>query len=306
MYYYCRKFIQGGQYTKTNRIDGKVVIVTGCNTGIGKETVLELAARGAHIHMACRDQAKCDEAREDVISRTGNSHIYSRVLDLSSMESIRSFAKKFIEEEQRLDILINNAGVMAMPRTLTKDGFEMQIGVNHMGHFLLTNLLLDLLKSSAPSRIVVLSSIAHHFGNINKEDLNSEKSYNKFQAYSQSKLANVLFSRELSKRLIGTGVTVNSVHPGIVKTQLGRYLIHTHVRTVINPFLQYFFKTPASGAQTTLAVALDPQFEKVSGKYFRDCKIVTEGSAARNDETAAWLWDTSDKWTKLSQTSNPV
>lgn len=195
---------------------------------------------------------------------------------------------------------------MAMPRILTKDGFEMQIGVNHMGHFLLTNLLLDMLKSSAPSRIVVLSSIAHRFGNINKDDLNSEKSYNKFQAYSQSKLANVMFSRELSKRLNGTGVTVNSVHPGIVKTELGRYLIHTHVRTVINPFLQYFFKTPASGAQTTLAVTLDPELEKVSGKYFRDCKIVTEGLAARNDETAAWLWDASDKWTKLSQTSSPV
>lgn len=182
----------------------------------------------------------------------------------------------------------------------------MQIGVNHMGHFLLTNLLLDMLKASAPSRIVVLSSIAHHFGAINKDDFNSEKSYNKFKAYSQSKLANVLFSRELSKRLNGTGVTVNSVHPGIVKTELGRHLIHSHVRTVINPLLQYFFKTPASGAQTTLTVTLDPQLEKVSGKYFSDCKIVTEGSAARNDETAAWLWDASDKWTKLSQTSSPV
>lgn len=193
-----------------------------------------------------------------------------------------------------------------MPKMLTKDGFEMQIGVNHMGHFLLTNLLLDMLKSSAPSRIVVLSSIAHHFGSINQDDLNSEKSYNKFKAYSQSKLANVLFSRELSKRLMGTGVTVNSVHPGVVKTELGRYLIHNHVRRVINPFLQYFFKTPASGAQTTLAVTLDPQLEKVSGKYFRDCKIVSESSAARNDETAAWLWEASEKWTKLSQTSSPV
>lgn len=193
---------------------------------------------------------------------------------------------------------------MAMPKSLTKDGFEMQIGVNHMGHYLLTNLLLDLLKASSPSRIVVLSSLAHRWGNINKEDLNSEQGYNKYKAYSQSKLANVLFSRELSKRLAGSGVTVNTVHPGVVKTELGRHLIHSHVRTIINPFVYFFFKTPKSGAQTSLAVALDPELEKISGKYFSDCKIKSEGNVARNDETAEWLWETSDKWTKLSESTS--
>lgn len=205
-----------------------------------------------------------------------------------------------------MDILINNAGVMAMPRNLTKDGFEMQLGVNHMGHFLLTNLLLDLLKSSAPSRIVVLSSLAHYWGKIDREDLNSEKAYNKYKAYSQSKLANVLFVRELSKRLAGTGVTVNAVHPGVVKTELGRHLIHSYIRTVINPFVYFFFKTPRSGAQTSLAVALDEDLEKVTGKYFTDCKIKSEGSVAQDDDTAQWLWQESDKWTKLSETTNPV
>lgn len=256
--------------------------------------------------MACRDAKKCDEARDDIIARTGNSHVYSRQLDLASLASVRSFAKKFVEDETRLDILINNAGVMAMPRTLTTDGFEMQLGVNHMGHFLLTNLLLDLLKSSAPSRIVVLSSMAHRWGAINREDLNSEKNYNKFRAYSQSKLANVLFVRELNKRLAGTSVTANALHPGVVKTELGRHMIHSTVRKIINPFVYFFFKTPRSGAQTSLCVALDEELEKVSGKYFADCHVRKEGAVAQDDDTALWLWQESDKWTKLTETSSPV
>lgn len=213
---------------------------------------------------------------------------------------------RFLDEQNRLDILINNAGVMASPRMLTKDGYEMQLGVNHMGHFLLTNLLLDALKASAPSRIVVLSSLAHKWGQINRDDLNSEKSYNKYKAYNQSKLANVLFVRELAKRLEGTQVTANAVHPGVVKTELGRHLIHNKVRQIINPFVHYFFKTPTSGAQTTLAVALDPSLEKVSGKYFSDCKVKKEGLTARDDEMAKWLWEESEKWTKLSTIKQEV
>ncbi|KAJ6633432.1 Retinol dehydrogenase 12 [Pseudolycoriella hygida] len=304
--YIFRKYIQGGQFTKPIRIDGKVVIITGCNSGIGKEAVLDLAARGAHIHMACRDKTKCEEAKNEIIEKTGNTNIFNRELDLASLESIRNFAKKFIQEEKRLDILINNAGVMAIPKCLTKDGFEMQIGVNHMGHFLLTNLLLDLLKASSPSRIINISSIAHQWGSIDKDDLNSEKSYRKYKAYSQSKLANVLFTRALAKRLEGTAVTVNAVHPGIVKTKLGRYLSHSYIRDAVRPISQFFFKSPRSGAQTTLAVALDPELEKVTGKYFSDCKIKKEAAGARDDELAEWLWKTSDEWTKLSASTSPV
>lgn len=296
------------------------------NVGLGKETVLDLAARGAHIHMACRDKVKCEEAKNEIIEKTGNTNIFSRELDLASLDSIRNFAKKleterrrtihqfnefrylfrFIEEEKRLDILINNAGVMAIPKCLTKDGFEMQIGVNHMGHFLLTNLLLDMLKASSPSRIINLSSIAHQWGSMNKDDLNSEKSYSKYNAYSQSKLANVLFTKALAKRLEGTAVTVNAVHPGIVKTELGRYLGNSYGRKLFTPFSHFFFKTPKSGAQTTLAVALDPELEKVSGKYFSDCKVKKEGAAARDEDLAEWLWKTSDEWTKLSASLSPV
>lgn len=182
----------------------------------------------------------------------------------------------------------------------------MQIGVNHMGHFLLTNLLLDMLKSSSPSRIINLASIAHQWGSINKDDLNSEKSYSKYKAYFQSKLANILFTKALAKRLEGTTVTVNAVHPGIVKTELGRYLSHSYVRKLVNPVMYFCFKTPKSGAQTTLTVALDPELEKVTGKYFSDCKIKKEVAIGRDEELAEWLWQTSDEWTKLSASTSPV
>uniref|UniRef100_T1GSZ3 Uncharacterized protein n=1 Tax=Megaselia scalaris TaxID=36166 RepID=T1GSZ3_MEGSC len=174
--------------------------------------------------MACRDPIKCEDARLEIIEKTKNENIFNRTLDLNSLESVRTFANNFLNEETKLDILINNAGVMATPKTLTKDGFEMQLGVNHLGHFLLTNLLLDTLKKSAPSRIVVVSSAIYIFGSINKADLNSEKAYSKVGAYSQSKLANILFTKELTKRLEGTNVTVNCCHPGVVKTELGRHM----------------------------------------------------------------------------------
>lgn len=214
---------------------------------------------------------------------------------------------RFLQEEKRLDILINNAGVMAMPRGVTKDGFEMQLGVNHLGHFLLTNLLLDILKASAPSRIIVLSSLAHKYGEINRDDLNSEKLYNKYTAYSQSKLANILFTQELARRLKGTCVTVNCVHPGIVKTDLGRHLVHSYVKKLIDPFTYYFFKTAKSGAQTTIMLAVEPELEKVSGQYFADCRAQKVApSARRNNNDAEWLWKESEKLTKLSSHSHPV
>lgn len=214
--------MQGGQYTKDTRIDGKVVIITGANSGIGKETAIDLAKRGGKVYIACRNQQRGEDALKEIKEESGSVNVFFLQLDLSSLESIRQFSKKFHEMETQLHILINNAGVMACPRALTKDGFEMQIGTNHMGHFLLTNLLLDLLKQSSPSRIVNVSSLFHWYGRINREDLNSEKSYWKWIAYGQSKLANILFTRELSKKLEGSGVTANVLHPGAVRTGLTR------------------------------------------------------------------------------------
>lgn len=182
-------------------------------------------------------------------------------------------------------------------RRLTKDGLEMQIGTNHFGHFLLTNLLLDVIKDSAPARIVNVSSIAHTFGKINRNDLQSSSSYSSFKAYNQSKLANVLFTRELAKRLQDTGVTANSLHPGVVETNLADNLSFAD-RLLIPP--KVFMKTPLSGAQTQIMLAVDPDVADVTGKYFADCAVTKESCAARNDETAAWLWEESERITQSS------
>ncbi|XP_017472643.1 PREDICTED: retinol dehydrogenase 13-like isoform X3 [Rhagoletis zephyria] len=222
--FFIKDLMQGERFKNAIKAENKVVIVTGSNTGIGKETARELAKRGATVYMACRDMQKCEEARDEIVLETYNKHVYCRQCDLASLESVRKFVESFKKEQQRLDILINNAGVMRCPRLLTKDGFEMQLGVNHMGHFLLTNLMLDLLKKSAPSRIVTVSSLAHTRGEINVADLNSDKSYDPGTAYNQSKLANILFTRELARRLEGTGVTANALHPGVVDTELFRHM----------------------------------------------------------------------------------
>ncbi|XP_060655202.1 retinol dehydrogenase 13-like isoform X1 [Drosophila nasuta] len=298
--YFLRQYMQGGQFEKQTDETGKVVIVTGSNTGIGKETVLELARRGATVYMACRDKKRTDQARLEIIRETNNQNIFFRELDLASLDSIRKFVTGFKGEQDKLHILINNAGVMRCPRMLTKDGFEMQLGVNHIGHFLLTNLLLDVLKKSAPSRIVNVSSLAHTRGAININDLNSEKSYDEGSAYSQSKLANVLFTRELAKRLEGTGVTVNALHPGVVNTELGRHMkiFNTFFgRFILKGLLWPLLKTPKSGAQTTLYAAIDPELNGVSGLYFSDCKPKKMAPAAFDEKTGKLLWEESEKWT---------
>lgn len=182
-------------------------------------------------------------------------------------------------------------------RETTKDGLELQIGTNHFGHFLLTNLLLDMIKSSAPARIINVSSAAHQLGKIRKDDLQCVKSYNRWTAYGTSKLANILFSRALAKRLSGTNVTVNSLHPGAVKTELSRHL--PILRILLLPF-SVFVKTPVSGAQTTVMLAVDPDLDSVTGKYFSDCKIKEETGAAKSDESAEWLWAESEKITHLT------
>uniref|UniRef100_A0A8C0G5A3 Retinol dehydrogenase 14 n=1 Tax=Chelonoidis abingdonii TaxID=106734 RepID=A0A8C0G5A3_CHEAB len=201
----------------------------------------------------------------------------------------------YFKEEPRLDVLINNAGIFQCPYMKTEDGFEMQFGVNHLGHFLLTNLLLGLLKSSAPSRIVVVSSKLYKYGEINFEDLNSEISYNKSFGYSRSKLANILFTRELARRLEGTGVTVNVLHPGIVRTNLGRYMnIPLLAKPLFNLVSWAFFKTPLEGAQTSIYLASSAEVEGVSGKYFGDCKEEELLPKAMDDLVARKLWDISE------------
>ncbi|XP_035465457.1 retinol dehydrogenase 14a [Scophthalmus maximus] len=278
-------------------MDGKTVIVTGANSGIGKATAAGVAKLRGRVVMACRDLSRAEEAAREIRQETGadSTQLVVRQLDLASLASVRAFCRDIIKEEPRLDVLVNNAGVYQCPYTRTEDGFEMQFGVNHLGHFLLTHLLLDLLKRSAPSRIVVVSSKLYKHGHINFEDLNSEHGYNKAFAYSRSKLANLLFTCELAHRLEGSRVTVNALTPGIVRTNLGR---HVHVPVLAKPVFNLLswglFKSPEEGAGTPVHLACSPDVDGVQGKCFADCRPQVLLDKATDREVATKLWDISE------------
>ncbi|CAL4088042.1 unnamed protein product, partial [Meganyctiphanes norvegica] len=290
-----RWWLQGPKCKSKATLVGKVVVITGANTGIGKETAKDLARRGARIVMLCRDLDKARVAAEEIHHETGST-VGVFQLDLASLESIRNTADTLKQAEPNIHILINNAGVMMCPRWETKDGFEMQLGTNHLGHFLLTLMLLEQIKNSAPARIVNVSSIAHTQGKMNWDDLMNEKNYDAKEAYCQSKLANILFTKELAKRLSGTGVTCYSLHPGVVQTELGR-----HIHESVNGFIHwafhfcgnFFFKTVVQGAQTSIYCAVDESISKHSGKYYSDCAEKRPNSQALNEEDATKLWEKS-------------
>ncbi|NWW54566.1 RDH14 dehydrogenase, partial [Pedionomus torquatus] len=274
---------------------GKTVIITGANSGLGRAAAAELLRMQARVIMGCRDRARAERAAQS--TRNSIAHQSDGLCAVLSMVMVAACLTliTLLQIKPRLDVLINNAGVFQCPYMKTEDGFEMQFGVNHLGHFLLTNLLLGLLKNSAPSRIVVVSSKLYKYGEINFEDLNSEISYNKSFCYSRSKLANILFARELARRLEGTGVTVNSLHPGIVRTNLGRYVnIPLLAKPLFNLVSWAFFKTPLEGAQTSIYLASSPDVEGVSGKYFGDCKEEELLPKAMDDLVARKLWDISE------------
>ncbi|NXV00530.1 RDH12 dehydrogenase, partial [Cettia cetti] len=291
---YIRRYVAGGRCKSTARMEGKVVIITGANTGIGKATARDLAQRGKVI-IACRDIAKAEAAASEIRAETGNQQVIVKKLDLADTKSIREFAEKFLAEEKELHVLINNAGVMLCPYSKTADGFEMHLGVNHLGHFLLTFLLLECLKQSAPARIVNVSSLAHHGGRIRFHDLHGEKCYNRGLAYCHSKLANVLFTRELARRLQGkfqrqVGFTANALHPGSVASDLVR---HSFVMTWLWKIFSFFLKTPCEGAQTSIYCAVAEELDSVTGQYFSDCKPAYVSARGRDDATAKKLWSVS-------------
>ncbi|XP_003224921.2 retinol dehydrogenase 12 isoform X1 [Anolis carolinensis] len=285
-----RKYISGGKCTSTAKLNGKVVVITGANTGIGKETARDLAGRGARVILACRDMEKAEAAANEIRTKTGNQQVIAKKLDLADTKSIREFAENFLKEEKELHILINNAGVLLCPYSKTVDGFEMQFAVNHFGPFLLTFLLIERMKESAPSRIVNVSSLAHCLARIRFEDLQGEKSYHRGLAYCNSKLASILFTRELARRLQGTRVTANALHPGSIVSELGRHLT---ILIFLGKLLTFFLKTPQEGAQTSVYCAVAEELESVSGKYFSDCKPAYVWPQGCDDETAKKLWDVS-------------
>ncbi|GAA6110769.1 retinol-DH_like_SDR_c domain-containing protein isoform X2 [Tachysurus ichikawai] len=291
-----RKWIAGGVCYSCVRLDGRTVLITGANTGIGKETAKDMAKRGARVVMACRDLSRAEKAAEEIRCSTGNGNLVVRHLDLASLFSVRQFAQDYISTEDRLDILINNAGVMMCPHSLTVDGYETQFAVNHLGHFLLTVLLLDMLKTSAPSRVVNVSSIAHKGGKIHFSDLNFTKTpYDSLVSYQQSKLANMLFTRELACRTKGSGVTVYALHPGVIHTELGRYVQRRHyvLSTLLFIPALLLMKTPKQGAQTSIYCAVTEGLEKYSGCYFSDCQLKDPQLEAKDDLAAVRLWDVS-------------
>lgn len=282
---------------------GKVVIVTGGNNGIGYETAKDLADRGARVILACRDQVRGITARDNIVAATGNEKVHYMPLDLSSLTSVRRFAEEILKNEKRLDILINNAGIYGSSNLKTEDGLLLGMQTNHFGPFLLTCLLLPLLKSTAPSRIINVSSKAHGRATLDIDNLNmekeTEKTFNKNRVYAVSKLCNVLFTLELSKRLQGTNVTANSLHPGVVNTDIIGD-VDSKVIKIIVPFVRSFFKNQWEGAQTSIYLAVSPEVSNVSGKYFRDCRVVNVATEqARDTELARKLWDISEKLVKM-------
>uniref|UniRef100_T1J5Y9 Retinol dehydrogenase 13 n=1 Tax=Strigamia maritima TaxID=126957 RepID=T1J5Y9_STRMM len=288
------------KYLGEERIDGKTVIITGANSGIGLETAKELARRGGRIFMACRDLAKCELARQRVIDATQSETVFCRVCDLASLHSVRKFAHKFNREEPNLHLLINNAGVLGTPKTLTEDGFELQLGTNFIGHFVLTNMLLDKMKETGPSRIINLTSATHVEGKMNFEDLNGDENYDPIAAYNQSKLANILFTRELARRLKDWCVTSYVVSPGFVYTDLFRHMSFKQNRVFehfAHPLMLIFLRSPLQGVQTTLYCALAPELEKISGHYYEHCVQADTSDDAMDDEAARRLWATAEKWT---------
>uniref|UniRef100_A0A8C6MQI9 Retinol dehydrogenase 13 (all-trans and 9-cis) n=1 Tax=Mus spicilegus TaxID=10103 RepID=A0A8C6MQI9_MUSSI len=264
-----KDYVAGGACPSKATIPGKTVIVTGANTGIGKQTALELAKRGGNVILACRDMEKCEVAAKDIRGETLNPRVRAEHLDLASLKSIREFARKIIK-----------------------------------GHFLLTNLLLDKLKASAPSRIINLSSLAHVAGHIDFDDLNWQmKKYDTKAAYCQSKLAVVLFTKELSHRLQGSGVTVNALHPGVARTELGRHTgMHNSAFSgfMLGPFFWLLFKSPQLAAQPSTYLAVAEELENVSGKYFDGLREKAPSPEAEDEEVARRLWTESARLVGLA------
>ncbi|WP_420642290.1 SDR family oxidoreductase [Candidatus Leptofilum sp.] len=280
-----------------NSLTGKVCLVTGANSGLGKVTASELAKMGATVVMAARSQERGEPALADVRQSSGNSNVHLVLADLSSLTGTRQLAEQFKAEYGRLDILVNNAGAIFKDRQLSADGYEMTFALNHLSYFLLTNLLLDQLKASAPARIVNVSSGAHVGGTINFDDLMMAKKYRSFAAYSQSKLANVLFTYELVRRLEGSGVTANALHPGGVATGFGS---GEGMMGWLFKLLRPFLLTPEKGAETQIYLASSPEVEGITGKYFDKKKPVQSSKESYDTAVAQRLWQVSDQLTGLS------
>jgi len=276
----------------------KVVLVTGANSGIGKAASLALAKIGATVVMVARNKERGEAARSEIVRESRNGSVDLLIADLSSLESVRQLATEFQRKYSKLHVLINNAGLFNQRRHVTMDGYENTFATNYLAPFLLTNLQLDLLKASAPSRIFNVSSVGHYNGHINFDDLNLEKEYGGWKAYGQSKLALVLFTYELAKKLQGTEVTVNAVHPGTVATNIWSRPLGPVGFIMALPKL--FMTTPRQGAETIVYLASSPDAKDLNGEYLEKLKVKKSSDESYDEEIAQRLWDVSAKLTHLS------
>jgi len=280
----------------------KICIVTGSNSGMGKETALALADMGNTVVMAVRNRERGEKALAEVVNRTGNASTALMICDLASVSSIRQFAKEFADSYGRLDVLINNAGAFFFgKRQTTGDGFERTLAVNYLGPFLLTHELLPLLKSNAPSRVINLTSGLYKSGELDFDDLQSEKSYDAMKAYRKAKLMVIMFTYELARRLQSTGVTVNVVQPGFVATNLGRNS-GSRLQSLLFGMVRPFQISAKKGAETTVYLASSPEVEGVTGKCFSKLKEVSTTPISYDEEKQRLLWDTTLKLSGLTST----
>ncbi len=278
-------------------MQGKICLITGGTNGIGKSTALALARMGATVVIVGRDAQKTARVVEEVRTESGNNTVDSLIADLSSQQEVRRLADEFKSKYSHLHVLLNNAGGVFMQRQFSADGIEMTFALNHLAYFLLTNLLLDTIKASAPARIINVASDAHSSGKIEFDNLQGEREYGT-SAYGNSKLANILFTMELSRRL-GNGVTVNALHPGFVSTGFGKNnpgLLMKLIRVVV----PLFARSPEKGAETSIYLASSPEVQSMTGKYFVDCKVTQSSPRATDMEVAKELWDVSAEMVRLA------
>jgi retinol dehydrogenase-14 len=277
---------------KTSSMAGKVVLITGGTGGIGKATAIGLAAMGARVAITGRDLVRVEGAAVEIRAATGNPAVDAFAADLSSQAEVRRLAAAVLDAYPRLDVLVNNVGGSWATRHVTDDGLEHTFALNHLAAFLLTNLLLDRLKASAPARVVTVSSNAQSMGRIDFDDLQGEHNYSEQKAYPQSKLANVMFTYELARRLEGAGVTANVLHPGVTRTGFGAEDPGLIFKVVV-PFYRPFMKIPRQGAATSIYLASSPDVEGVTGRYFANRRPQTSNKASYDDAAAARLWQVS-------------
>ena len=277
----------------------KTCMVTGANVGIGKETARALASAGARVIMVCRSRARGEAARAEIIEQSGNEAVELMLADLAVQADVRKVAAAFQRQHDALHVLVNNAGAYFPQRTESADGLEMTWALNHLGYFLLTNLLLDVIKRSAPARIINVSSAGHTHGTIDFDDLQMRRNYGGFQAYARSKLANLLFTYELARRLAGTAVTVNALHPGAVNTNIWNN-VDGLLGRLLRAVGKFYFLPVEAGAATAIYLATSPDVTGVTGQYFAKQKAVRSSPGSYRTDVAARLWDVSTAMTGLN------